>query len=286
MLKLQTPVKIETGKVRISYDDKIMILGSCFADNIGRLMQNAGFDVLANPFGTLYNPKSILNSVKRLHSGHPFTESDCVTIGSGSDLICSFSHGTKHGRKTAGEFLKDANEDLIKACDFYDRCNRVIITLGTAWCYNLKTTGETVTNCLKRDASEFNKVMMSIEEVEKAAGETVRESPDKQYILTVSPIRHLSDGAHNNQLSKSTLLIASDKIAENENCDYFPSYEIVMDELRDYRFYAEDMAHPSDQTIGYLWERFIDFSMDDKCRQTISDKLRDFKRSSHIPINY
>ena len=135
MMKLQTPVADVKCKTGISYSDKIMLLGSCFTDSIGELLGSYGFDVCRNPFGTLYNPLSIAASVERLVSGRSFTSEDVVQLGAGSGLFCSFSHGTLSARSTAEEFLHDANERLAGASAFFRSCNKVIITLGTAWCY-------------------------------------------------------------------------------------------------------------------------------------------------------
>ena len=135
MMKLQTPVADEPCKVGISYEDKIMMLGSCFTDNIGRQLVDYGFDVCVNPFGTLYNPVSILRSVERLISGTPFTAEDCVQIGAGDTRWCSFSHHTSFARASCEEFLEHANMALKAAHEHFLSCSKVIITLGTSWCF-------------------------------------------------------------------------------------------------------------------------------------------------------
>ena len=134
-MKLQTPVEIRAGRVEISPSDRIMVLGSCFADNIGQRMRNIGMDVFVNPFGTLYNPASVSEAVERLSSGRPFDTSECRMMGSGAGLVCSFSHHTSFARRTETEFLAHANAVLSEASEFFRSCNRLIITLGTSWCY-------------------------------------------------------------------------------------------------------------------------------------------------------
>jgi len=304
MIKLQTPVADTKCKVGISYGDKTMLLGSCFTDNIGKTLKDYGFDVCVNPFGTLYNPASIAGAVRRLHSRTPFTEEDCVQMGSGSELFCSFSHHTSFARSTEEEFLANANSEFEKACDFFKDCNKVIITLGTAWCFR-HLGKRIVANCLKRNAAEFSRELLDLPAAEKLLEETSALCGSKQMIFTVSPIRHLADGAHGNQTSKSTLLLAVDSLirrqspvcgtSDRQDCqaefrepaehkpriDYFPAYEIMMDELRDYRFYAEDMVHPSQQAVNYILERFLGWALPASEFPRLEENIRVFKRSQH-----
>ena len=346
-MKLQTPVTDAPCKVGISYDDRILFLGSCFAENIGSRLRDYGFDVLVNPFGTLYNPMSVLSCVRRLVSGEHFSEDDCVMMGAGAGLICSFSHHTSFARSTSEVFLENANKALDQASDFFRSCNKVVITLGTAWCFRHIEKGFIVSNCLKRPASEFSRERLTPDQVTVCLQEIAalctasssEESPapcttsrlpkQKELIFTVSPIRHLADGAHGNQLSKSTLLLGIDALLNPgtqpgllsggdpgllsggdpgllsgehpgllsggapgvplgtspsaPSCmDYFPSYEIVMDELRDYRFYAEDMCHPTKQTEDYILERFLDWALPVSEHSILNQKIRAFWQSRHI----
>lgn len=313
MIKLQTPVTDEKCKVGISYCDKILMLGSCFSDSIGKHLADYGFDIMVNPFGTLYNPISILRAIERLSGrmvtdpgtdasgsyGH-FTEEDCVRIGAGDQRWCSFSHHTSFARADKEEFLENANATLQEARDFFASCDKIIITLGTSWCFRHIGTGHIVSNCLKHPAAEFVRERLSASEVTEA----LRQIADlcgifspavgikpKQIIFTVSPIRHFKDGAHGNQISKSALLLGIDdflcslpvdlSIDPHYPADYFPSYEIVMDELRDYRFYAEDMCHPSSQTVGYIRDRFLSWALPPSEKPLLEENIRAFKASSH-----
>lgn len=286
-LKLQTPVETGRSAVCISLNDKIFVLGSCFADNMGQKMEDLGFDVCVNPFGTLYNPVSICNSVARLTSGIPFSESECVQMGAGAGLVCSFSHHTSFARSTEDEFLNVANASLKEASFRWKAASKVIITLGTAWIYEYTRSGETVSNCLKIDAKEFSRRRLSVRETATLLMNMVARHPEKEFIFTVSPIRHLKDGAHGNQLSKSTLLLALDEVLAKfpERCEYFPAYEIVLDELRDYRFYAADMIHPSDQAVDYLWSRFVGFAVPPSETAELDARRKEFLRMQHRPIN-
>ena len=286
-MKLQTPVADDKCRVGISYNDKIMMLGSCFTDNIGKQLLNYGFDVCVNPFGTLYNPASIYESVLRLIQGTPFTEEDCTQIGAGSERICSFHHHTTFARETKQEFLDNANQALKKASEFFKECNKVIITLGTSWCYRHLATDRIVCNCLKHPAAEFVREFLPSDQTAAILSSIISACKDKEFIFTVSPIRHFKDGAHGNQLSKSALLIGADSaIRANAKCaDYFPAYEIVMDELRDYRFYAEDMCHPSAQAIDYIRERFLNWALPADEHATLDANIKKFKQSCHRALS-
>jgi len=259
----------------ITKSDKILILGSCFAANVGARLEEEGFNVMVNPFGTLFNPVSIHNSLLRLHSGQPFTPEECVQMGAGSELWCSFSHYTRFARETPEEFLRVANDTLRQASTFFRSCNKVIITFGTAFCFRHIARNVVVSNCLKRPAREFERFRLSVGEIVSLwgdLGEVLRSeeaSADegaagcKDVIFTVSPIRHLADTMHGNQLSKSILLMAIDEIIrQNSHCSYFPSYEIMIDELRDYSWYAEDKVHPSEEAVRLIGDRFLAFSQE------------------------
>lgn len=308
MIKLQTPVTDGQCKVGISYEDKILMLGSCFSDSIGKHLADYGFDVMVNPFGTLYNPVSVMQSLRRLASrpgagDGRFTDDECIMIGAGDRRWCSFSHHTSFARESKEEFLDNANARLREAQDFFISCNKVIITLGTSWCFRHAGTGSVVSNCLKRPAEEFVRERLSASEVTSVlrqihdicnpTGKDMAQAcRPKQMIFTVSPIRHFKDGAHGNQLSKSALLLGIDdflcglpvdlSMDPYFPADYFPAYEIVMDELRDYRFYAEDMCHPSAQTVGYIRDRFLDWALPCREHLLLEENIRSFKRSCHI----
>ena len=286
-LKLQTPVPVGRSRVEVSPDDKICVLGSCFADNIGDKMAELGFNACVNPFGTLYNPVSVCNSVSRLASGIPFTEDECVEMGSGAGLVCSFSHHTSFARSTAEEFLDHANTSLAAASKAWNEAGKVIITLGTAWCFEYIPTGEIVSNCLKIDQKLFRRKRLSVQETSVLLRNLVGRNPGKEFIFTVSPIRHLKDGAHGNQLSKSILILAIEDVcnAFPERCEYFPAYEILLDELRDYRFYAEDLVHPSQQAVSLIWNRFVDFAVPQSCLAELEARWKEARRSRHRTIH-
>ena len=302
-MKLMTPVADVPCKVGISYNDKIMMLGSCFSDNIGGQLKDFGFDVCVNPFGTLYNPLSILQSVRMLLGDSIFGPEDCVEIGAGDSRICSFSHHTSFARTSEEEFLVHANGALSEAREFFKECDKVIITLGTSWCFRHLERDLVVSNCLKRHPAEFRREFISANETAEALREIMRLCNTtegvrpKEFIFTVSPIRHFKDGAHGNQLSKGALLLGIDTALRECDCstghaadfsgkaDYFPAYEIMMDELRDYRFYAEDMCHPSQQAVNYIRERFLAWALPASEHSHLEENIRSFRHRSHIVKN-
>ena len=252
-MKFFTQVGIDRPRRQVSLGDGILLLGSCFADSIGEKMAASGFNCLVNPFGTLYNPESLREAVELLDSTALFGPGDCVPMGAGADRICSFRHHTSFACKTAEEFLENANDKLQQAREFWHSCNTLVISLGTSfvWYHD----GQVVANCLKRPAKEFTRRMLSPEESLRSLQAIASVHPEKHLILTVSPIRHLGDGAHANSLSKASLMVAVNALS---SADYFPAYEILLDELRDYRFYSEDLVHPSPAAVTYIWHRFLD----------------------------
>ena len=238
-----------------------------------------------NPFGTLYNPVSVANAAARLCSDAGFGPDDCVEMGAEAGLVCSFSHHTSFARSSVQEFLDNANASLHEAAAFWGQSDIVIITLGTSFCY--MRDGEVVANCLKRSASEFSRTMLSPGQSASVLSAMVRRNPDKFFVFTVSPIRHLSDGAHANSLSKAALLQAVDELTHSfpERCLYFPAFEIMMDELRDYRFYAQDLVHPNDQAADYIWEKFSSCFIPDSETEYMKAAEKLYRAGQHRPLH-
>lgn len=277
--RLQTSVDAGKSKYGISFDDGIMVLGSCFADNIGSRLKAYGFNATVNPFGTLYNPCSVADSVFRLESGTPFTEDDIVEIGAGDGRICSFHHHSSFARGDKEDFLRNANDCLARDSEAWKNCRTVLVTYGTAWVFRHDGRMLTVANCLKRPAAEFTRYRLSVSEVTEISASLVEAFPDKRFIFTVSPIRHLADGAHGNQLSKATLLLGLDAV---NGAEYFPAYEIMMDELRDYRFWADDLVHPSQLAVEILWERFIEWALPEKEKSRLEAARKAYLAAGHV----
>ena len=285
--KFTTPVTVQESADKLDYNSRILMLGSCFSTEIGQILKDYRFDVMINPFGVLYNPCSIANSVKRLLNSELFTADEVIqtnpTDSSSAKKFASFSHHSSFARLTPGEFLNNANESLGLAASFLNNADTVIITLGTAWTFRNISTGNIVSNCHKRLAKEFKRELLSVDECCAELLETANSLKGKKVIFTVSPIRHLKDTAHGNQISKSTLLIAVEKvISACKWCSYFPSYEIMMDELRDYRYYAEDMVHPSKLAVKYIFEKFKESNISPFAFKQMEDNMRLTKAENHI----
>jgi len=257
---LQTEIKINPLEQTIVYGDGLLFLGSCFADEVGGICRGLGFDALVNPFGVLYNPASIAQSVERLQSGSPFGHEEVIEVGEG--CYCTFSHNTAFWRPSEGDLMEYVNSSLEAAHEQFLKAKWVVVSLGTSWVFRHKESGQVVSNCHKLPANQFERQFLTAEQSSQYLSEIVRQHPEKQFIFTVSPLRHLKDGLHENQLSKAALLLAVDEVCKRfSNAHYFPAYEILLDELRDYRFFKEDMVHPTEQAVRYIWERFADFAI-------------------------
>lgn len=269
-----TKVNIPATDFKIDYRSSLMFVGSCFADNISRQWTERKFNVLSNPFGTIYNPLSIAEMFARIArcekspkdtEGQPpltapnaaFTEGDVFFDG---ENWCCWNASSKFVGKDQNRetFIEKLNQAASGSYNFLKKADAIFITLGTAFVYFLKETGAVVANCHRQRADLFERRMISVEETATALRKTIVAlrtiNPNIHIVFTVSPLRHLSDGAHENNLSKATLLLAVENACEDSSASYFPSYEIVMDELRDYRFYADDMVHLSEVTEDYIFE--------------------------------
>ena len=280
---LQTEIKIQPLEQTISYGDGLLFLGSCFADEVGGICRGFGFDALVNPFGVLYNPASIAQSIERLGSGSPFTHKEVISVGEGQ--YCTFSHNTAFWQPDEHKLLETVNNGLEVARERFLKAKWIVISLGTSWVFRHKETGLVVSNCHKLPARQFDREFLSVEQSVGCLANMLQAHPAKQFIFTVSPLRHLKDGLHENQLSKAALLLAVDQVCKQfDNAHYFPAYEILLDELRDYRFYKEDMVHPTEQAVRFIWERFTDFAIDPKEKPAMKAAAELKQMLQHRPL--
>ena len=280
---LQTEIKIQPMEQTVVYSDSLLFLGSCFADEVGDLCRGLGFDALVNPFGVLYNPVSIAQSVERLDSGKPFGHEDVIGVGEGQ--YCTFSHNTAFWNNSESALLEQVNQSLAEAHEHFMKAQWVIISLGTSWVFRHKATDLVVSNCHKIPSLQFERAFLAVEKYIDSLSALTAKHPEKQFIFTVSPLRHLKDGLHQNQLSKAALLLAVEEICKAyDNAHYFPAYEILLDELRDYRFYKEDMVHPTEQAVQYIWERFSDFAIDPSEKPAMQMALEVKRMLHHKPL--
>ena len=283
----QTNVEIPKSELKLSHTDQMLTLGSCFAENIGRKMQRVYFDVEVNPFGVLYNPVSILQSIDLMLDKKVFAEEDLFKY---RELWNSFSHSSLFSATTPEQCLSNMNASLSSATAVLKPGSVLLITFGTAWVFEEKKSGRVVSNCHKLPAAEFTRRRLTVNEIVTDYSALITrlsdKYPDLKLIFSVSPIRHWKDGAHENNLSKSTLLLAIDALQRQfGNVHYFPAYEIQMDELRDYRFYASDMLHPSEVAVDYIWQRFGETYFD-RATQSLNNELEQLVGDlSHRPLH-
>lgn len=285
-----TTVELPINEAVITHKNRIVLAGSCFAGNIGKMLEERKFSISSNPFGTQYNPLSINRVLRRIAAGTCFG-------GESPEVFChngkwhSIMHHSDFSRNSKEELLECINGRLLHAHGIAKECDTVIVTLGTAYAYIRKSDNTVAGNCHKLPAKEFDRRLLTIEEIvddfDRTIGIYKENNPRVRFIFTVSPIRHLRDGAHDNQKSKSTLILAIDRIMEMHPgcCLYFPAYEILLDELRDYRFYAEDMLHPSDTAVKYIWECFGKCYFD-KQTATLNGRIEEIlKALAHKPFD-
>lgn len=282
-----TPVHIPASPVKITYDDAILTLGSCFADNIGRRLQTNLFLVDANPFGVLYNPLSVKQSLLTLLSDKRFTARDLFAHQS---LWHSFAHSSLFSDTTPDRSLSRINNRLQQSRERLPHTRFILITWGTAQVYRHNASGQVVANCHKLPARDFTRRRLGTDEIAaeyRPLLDTLRgRLPGVRVIFTVSPIRHWKDGAHENNLSKATLLLAVDALQrEYDFVEYFPAYELLLDELRDYRYYAEDMLHPSEMAANYIWERFADCYFAPDTRRQMKEIAQLVADRTHRPLH-
>ena len=272
-MNFRTEIKIPENRVKIEHSGKILTIGSCFAENIAEQFRFYLFNVFENPFGVLYNPASVYNAIKLTDEERAFTRNDLIAS---QNEWHSFYHHSDFSHYNDDECLNRINSRTKEVKNYLKECGWVIISLGTSFIYKHKEKDIIVSNCHKIPADKFERAFLSVEETKKYLSGTVgllkKNNPAVKIILTVSPVRHIKDGFAENQLSKSSLIVAVNEIIkENESCFYFPSYEIMMDDLRGYRFYEKDLLHPNKIAVEYIWEKFSGSFFSEKCLAAIKE---------------
>jgi len=287
-MNFRTPIKTEKFKRQINHKTPVIMMGSCFTDNIGSRLRQYLFDVVINPFGVSYNPMSVKKSITQLISREKYKEDD---LHFHNELWFSFDHYTKISATDKVEALHNINTEFQRAKEKLKSAGFLIITFGTAFAYRYKETGEIVCNCHKIPATRFERSMLStksiIGEYEELIKQLLKLNPELQLVFTVSPVRHLKDGLVENQRSKAALLLAANELVKlfPDSAHYFPSYEIMMDDLRDYRFYDADMVHPNAQAVDYIWERFLETAFSGEAQEIITKIDPLIKAKSHRPLH-
>lgn len=286
-MELITKAELPVGQCEIKHSDRLMLIGSCFTENIGNKLSDNKFRCDINPFGVLYNPMSIYAAINQLLDKKIYTGDDLMQS---RGLWFSLMHHSSFSSSEKDVCLEQINRRIDYSSDFLLKSDWLLLTFGTARVYKWKENGCIVGNCHKLNEKLFSRSLLDVEEIANSYKELISRlrtvNPEIKIMFTVSPIRHAKDGMHGNQISKSVLLLAIDRIcSENDNCYYFPSYEIVMDELRDYRFYSDDMLHPSSMAVDYIWERFSE-SYFKKETVKIINSWNEIRRAlGHKPFN-
>lgn len=280
-----TPLK---STQNICHKDKIMLIGSCFTQNIGERLINSGFQTSINPFGIIYNSFTISQCLDYVLENKPFTIDDLIE----NNGWYSYSHHGSFKGNSPEDALDKINSEIAQSHKFIKETKYLILTLGTSWIYTHNETNKIMGNCHKIPSSQFTKSLLSIEKTIEVLSESLDEflkttnQDNPKIIFTISPIRHIKDGYRENQLSKSMLHVAVEELLkQNSKIDYFPSYELMMDDLRDYRFYESDMLHPTPQAVDYIWQKFTQtyFSHDTISLSKEFEKL--YKLKHHRPFD-
>ena len=289
-MQFRTTIEIKPFDRRIDHSQTILSLGSCFASNVAERLSRAKFCVTSSPTGILFNPESIAATLDRFDAvarGDNGALPAAEDLAYGNERWFSYDFHSDFSATDATDALAAMQEAVRHGAQALKDAQVVILTFGTAFVFRNKQSGDVVANCHKQPQALFQREMMSAEQI-ATRYISLMQGPlaGKQVIFTVSPVRHLADGLEQNSLSKATLLVAVDVIQKAcPNAYYFPSYEIVMDELRDYRFYADDMTHPSRMAIDYIWERFGEVAFSDKTKALNERIERIVKASEHRPFN-
>ena len=287
-MNLQTQVKIPKSEFDISHHSKIVLMGSCFSENIGSKLKGSKFQVMVNPFGILYNPISIYNAHDRLLAKKSFTEKDFIHY---HNHYHSLMHHGSFSKSDLSEAVEHINKEFNLAATQLENADVLLITFGTSYVFRWNESQEVVGNCHKIPADKFTRERLSIEDICSAwkvlINKIIGQNPTIKVIFTVSPIRHFKDGAHENQLSKAILHLSIDKLMTEfpENTFYFPAYEILLDQLRDYRFYTDDMLHPSNLALNFIWNKFSETYFTNDTQKLIAEWQKISQALSHRPYD-
>jgi hypothetical protein len=286
-MDFRTVVPVRATDFQLSHADRMLVLGSCFSEHIGVRLQESGFKACVNPFGVLYNPASVGMALSRLWNNRPFEREELVEH---EGWFHSFSHHGSFSGTDPDATLDAINRSFHESVRFLEETTCLMLTFGTAWVYALPSTDQIVANCHKLPESQFLRRRLTVDEIVMYYGDLLdvlfAAKPDLKVLLTVSPIRHWKDGAHENTLSKSTLHLAIEELCEDfEGVSYYPAYELLMDDLRDYRFYAEDMLHPSAVAQKYVWDHFSETVFSKPTREIIRQVQQLRRAMQHKPFH-
>jgi len=277
-MRFMTPVELKTPDFTIDHNTPALMVGSCFTDNIGSRLSNDGFNVSVNPMGVLFNPASISGALRRALDGTPYTADDLVEY---DGVWHCLDFASRRQGQDPHKLLSSLNDDFREFAAKAREAKVWIVTFGTAWVFDRADNHHTVGNCHKLPMDFFVRRRLDVSEIVDTWKGLCH---DRHVIFTVSPVRHLADGMHGNSLSKATLMLAIDNLCRDCGAEYFPAFEIVNDQLRDYRFYAADMKHPSDVAVDFIYDRFASVYFTPDTRLKALEFRNDFLRRNHRPI--
>ncbi len=282
-MQLQTIVPISPASFSIAPQTILLLMGSCFAENIGEILKSLRFSAEINPFGIVYNPISLAKNMGYLLGEKEWKPEN---MAFSQELWHSFEHHSRFSGINKEKVATHILENIEKGREILQKADIISLTLGTAWAYRHIETGEIVANCHKIPARFFQKELLSVAEI-VAALSAIFEKMDKKFLLTISPVRHWKEGVIENQMSKATLILAVAELRRRfgEKVSYFPAYEIMMDELRDYRFYAQDMLHPNALAIQYIWEKFGQMYFSEKTKDFVAKMQQLNALKAHRPFS-
>lgn len=287
-MKLFTPVEIPRQLLRLDQSEQLLVMGSCFATEMGERLRLAKFPCCLNPYGVLYNPASIFRALDEIISGKTYTPSDLIQTPDG--LWHSLMHHGSYSSARPQDVVDRINRSLACARQALDKLDVLILTFGTSYVYRFRETRQIVGNCHKLPERSFDRSRLAVTDFlayTSVLDRLIALRPRLQILLTVSPIRHVRDGLHENQLSKATLLLLTEELKQRypQSVKYFPAYELLLDELRDYRFYADDLVHPASIAIDYIWQRFSETCFSTQALEIMQATDRISKDLNHRPLH-
>lgn len=284
-MNFRTEHPVPSFPFKIGYDDSLFFIGSCFSDHIGHFFESHRFKTCSNPYGTLFNPRSIADNLLRSITLSPISDQ---TIYFFNNRFISFSHQGKINGDSKESFQNDIKELDLKLHHFLKNTDYLFITFGTAYCYKFIERDLIVANCHKIPNHQFEKFILSVDDIVDDYSVLITKlkefNPKIKIIFTVSPVRHLGDGFHENQISKSVLHLAIEQLKNRFELYYFPSYEIILDDLRDYRFFARDLCHPAENSVEYIQEMIMKSLMTSETIGALKEIEKNIKRENHKPI--
>ncbi|MCX2717998.1 GSCFA domain-containing protein [Lentiprolixibacter aurantiacus] len=283
-MELQTRIPLHKESPSIDYGSKVLLLGSCFAEHIGAKLAYYQFQSCINPLGIYFHPKAIEGLIQRLVRERAFTREDVFML---NEQWHSFEAHSRVSQNSEEALLEVLNKQLKATQAAITQATHIFITLGSAWGYQLRENGKWVANCHKVPQKQFAKVLWEVEDIQTCLGSIIdmigHLNTDVQVVFSVSPVRHLKDGFVENQRSKAHLITAVQKLVASDKVSYFPAYELMMDELRDYRFYAVDMVHPNELAVDYIWEKFRQSWIDEEAYKDMEEVCAIRKGMAHRP---